>query len=266
MTHAGHSMPPPAVAVPPREVGAVEATTACHHCPLRAMPVFKHRSEEEIDFIQRFKAGERSARAGERILDENQRETRLFTVLSGWVFRFRTLEGDRRQIINFGLPGDFLGLQATLDDSMSHGIETLTDVRLCHFERDKLWELYGEHPRLAYDMTWLAAQEERTFEEQLLTLGQRTAFERIAYLLWHLYDRGRHVGLVRDNAIELPIRQQHIADTLGLSLVHTNKTLQKIREDGAIEMRERCLHVLDERRLIEHGRIEQAIWKRRPLL
>ena len=242
------------------------ATTACRACPLRAMPVFKHRCEEEVDFIQRFKAGERTASAGERILDENQRETHLYTVLTGWVFRYRTLEGNRRQIINFGLPGDFLGLQATLDDTMSHGIETLTEVRLCQFEREQLWELYGEHPRLAYDVTWLAAQEERTFEEQLLTLGQRSAFERIAYLLWHLYDRGRHVGLVCDNMIELPIRQQHIADTLGLSLVHTNKTLQKIREDGAIEIRERCLHVLDEQRLIEHGRIERALWQRRPLL
>ena len=259
MTHAINDTTPDLVV-------AGNGTTACHHCPLRAKDVFKQRSDEEVDFLQRFKAGERLARAQERILDENQRETHLYTVLTGWVFRYRTLEGNRRQIINFGLPGDFLGLQATLDDTMSHGIETLTEVRLCQFEREQLWRLYGEHPRLAFDVTWLAAQEERSFEEQLLTLGQRTAFERIAYLLWHLYDRGRHVGLVQDNTIELPIRQQHIADTLGLSLVHTNKTLQKIREDGAIEIRERCLHVLDEKRLIEHGRIERALWQRRPLL
>ena len=71
---------------------------------------------------------------------------------------------------------------------------------------------------------------------------------------------------MHDNTIELPIRQQHIADTLGLSLVHTNKTLQKIREDGAIEIRERNLHILDEQRLIQHGRIERALWQRRPLL
>ncbi len=230
------------------------------------MAVFKERSGEEVDFIQSFKGGEQHAPAGTTILNENQHGTRLFTVLSGWVFRFRTLEGNRRQIINFGLPGDFLGLQATLDDMMSHGIETLTSVTLCHFERDRLWELYQNHPRLAYDMTWLAAQQERTFEEQLLTLGQRTAFERVAYLLWHLFDRGRHVGLVTDNTLELPIRQQHIADTLGLSLVHTNKTLQKIREDGAIAIKERALHVIDEARLIDHGRVERSLWGPRPLL
>ena len=230
------------------------------------MPIFKHRSPEEVDFIQAFKAGELRAAAGATILRENEHATQLFTVLSGWVFRYRTLEGSRRQIINFGLPGDFLGLQATLDDKMSHGIETLAPVVLCHFDRSKLWELYQGHPKLAYDLTWLAAQQERSFEEQLLTLGQRTAFERIAYLLWHLFDRGRSVGLVRDNTLELPIRQIHIADTLGLSLVHTNKTLQKIREDGAIEIKERALHVLDERRLIEHGRVDTSLSSVRPLL
>ena len=230
------------------------------------MDIFKHRAPEEVDFIQKFKDGERHAAAGATILQEREHAVHLYTVLSGWVFRYRTLDGNRRQIINFGLPGDFLGLQATLDDKMSHGIETLTPVTLCHFERQKLWELYQNHPRLAYDLTWLAAQQERSLEEQLLTLGQRTAFERISFLLWHLFDRARQLGLVQNDTLDLPIRQQHLADSLGLSLVHTNKTLQKIREDGAIEVKERTLRVLDESRLIRHGLVDSNDTSVRPLL
>ncbi len=245
---------------------AVTALTACTSCPLRELDVFKDRNRSEVTFIERFKDGERVAPAGTTIVKEGMNNERLFTVLSGWVFRYRTLEGSRRQIINYGLPGDFLGLQATIDDVMSHGIETLTDVTLCHFDRDKLWSLYVDHPRLAYDMTWIAARQERSFEEQLLTLGQRTAFERIAYLLWHLFDRARDVGLVVDNTVTLPIRQQHIADTLGLSLVHTNKTLQKIREDGAIDIHDRAMHVRDEARLIRLGRIDTSLSSKRPLI
>ena len=243
-----------------------ETTTACVACPLRALDVFKDRNQSEVSFIQQFKAGEQVARAGTIIVAEREHNERLFTVLSGWVFRYRTLEGNRRQIINYGLPGDFLGLQATLDDAMSHGIQTLTDVTLCHFAQNKLWTLYAEHPRLAFDMTWLAARQERSFEEQLLTLGQRTAFERIAYLLWHLYDRARDVGLVHNDSVKLPIRQQHIADTLGLSLVHTNKTLQKIREDGTIDIEDRYLHVKDEAGLIRHGRVDTSLSGARPLI
>lgn len=241
-------------------------TTACLACPLRELPVFKDRVLSEIETVQELKGGELRAPPGTRIQEEDSSGTRLFTVLSGWVFRYRTLDADRRQIVNFGLPGDFLGLQATLDDAMDHGIETLTDTTLCFFERERLWQLYAAHPKLAFDVTWLAAQQERTFEEQLLTLGQRTAFERIAYLLWHLFDRGRSAGLVRDNMLDMPIRQRHIADTLGLSLVHTNKTLQKIKDDGAIAIEDRCLRILDEERLIRHGRVRHRLYGRRPLL
>ena len=241
-------------------------TTACHACPLREMEIFRARNDAEVSFIQKFKGGEHLAAAGSTVLEEKSRNEKLYTVLSGWVFRYRTLDGGRRQIINFGLPGDFLGLQATLDDPMSHGIEALTEVTLCHFQRGKLWELYTDHPHLAYDMTWLAAQQERSFEEHLMTLGQRTAFERVAYLLWHLFDRARSVGLVTNNSVLLPVRQHHLADTLGLSLVHTNKTLQKIRKDGAIELIDQCLHIIDEQRLIAMGRVDIRFSTTRPLL
>lgn len=243
------------------------ATTACLACPLRALEIFKNRSVADVSFIQDFKAGEEFASPGTTLLRENEPNTRLFTVLSGWLFRYRTLEGGRkRQIINYGLPGDFMGLQATLDDPMSHGIETLTNVTVCYFERKRLWELFADHPQLSFDITWLAAQQERSFEEQLLTLGQRTGSERVAYLLWHLFDRARDVGLSVENVIELPLRQQHLADTLGLSLVHTNKTLQKIRELGVIDIKERCLYVLDEAQLRILGRVDTSFSRPRPLL
>ena len=245
---------------------SLTATTPCAACPLRALEVFRDRNAAEVGFIQDFKSGERVFPAGSAIFREKDHTDQLYTVLSGWVFRYRTLEGDRRQIINYALPGDFLGLQATLDDVMSHGIETLTEVTLCFFERNKLWTLYKEYPRLAYDMTWLAAQQERSFEEQLLTLGQRTAFERIAYLLWHLFDRARDLGLTKNNSVALPIRQQHLADTLGLSLVHTNKTLQKIREAGTIEIQDRFLHIHDEAQLIRMGRVDTSFSRKRPLI
>jgi CRP/FNR family transcriptional regulator len=243
------------------------ATTSCLACPLRALEVFKHRSRADVSYIQAFKAGEEYVAPVATLIRENEPNTRLFTVLSGWLFRYRTLDGGhRRQIINYGLPGDFMGLQATLDDPMSHGIEALTNVTVCYFEQDRLWELFADHPQLSFDITWLAAQQERSFEDQLLTLGQRTGFERVAYLLWHLFDRARDVGLAVDNVLELPLRQQHLADTLGLSLVHTNKTLQKIRELGAIDIRERCLYVLDEAHLRALGRVDTSFSQRRPLL
>ena len=163
---------------------AITAVTACGNCPLRELDVFKGRNQSEVAFIERFKDGEQLAPAGSTILSRgNAQHQALHRSVRLGRSATAPWKGARRQIINYALPGDFLGLQATLDDAMSHGIEALSDVTLCHFDREKLWTLYVDHPRLAFDMTWIAARQERSFEEQLLTLGQRSAFERIAYLL-----------------------------------------------------------------------------------
>jgi CRP/FNR family transcriptional regulator len=240
--------------------------TRCVDCPLRLLEIFRDRSPDDVNFLQGFKAGELVVSPGTSIMAQDAKSTYFFTILSGWAFRYRTLEDGRRQIINYGLPGDFLGLQASLSNPMSHGVEALTNIVLCVFPRDKLWNLFVHHPEIAYDITWLAAREERTLDEHLLSIGRKTALERLAYLLWYLFDKARGVGLVKANKLELPMSQSHLADTLGLSLVHTNKTLQKLREKNCIVLDDRTLKIIDEAALKELGRVEAVVPAQRPLI
>ena len=86
----------------------------------------------------------------------------------------------------------------------------------------------SEHPRLGYDITWLSAHEEGHVDDHLLTAGRRNATERVALLLMHLYRRMERIGLVEGGSVAFLLNQQHIADALGLSLVHTNKTLRRL--------------------------------------
>jgi CRP/FNR family transcriptional regulator len=245
---------------------AAQLTTPCAKCPLRALAVFRDRSPLDIDFLQDFKVGELTVEAGGAIFLEQSMSSHLFTVLSGWAFRYKTLDDGRRQIINFALPGDFLGLQSSISEVMSHGVEALTNSVLCVFPRDKLWALFNKDPQLAYDITWLAAREERTLDDQILSLGRRTALERTAYLLWYLYDKARDLGMVKRKRLDLPLRQTHLADTLGLSLVHTNKTLQRLRKMGLIELDERQLKIIDEEALKGLSRAEAIPPAARPLI
>ena len=106
----------------------------------------------------------------------------------------------------------------------------MTTVTLCAFERDRLWDLFSAHPKLGYDITWLAAREEKMVDDNLVTTGRRNAGERVAMLLMHLYRRAERLGLVQDGWVAFPLNQQHIADALGLSLVHTNKTLRRLQQ------------------------------------
>src|SRR5665213_1976624 len=79
----------------------------------------------------------------------------------GCAFRYKTLPDGRRQILNYALPSDLIGLQGAVNDEMQHSVEALTDVTLCVFPREKLWDLYKDYPALAFDITWLAAREEQ---------------------------------------------------------------------------------------------------------
>jgi CRP-like cAMP-binding protein len=217
----------------------------CENCPLRKLPVFRPFEKEELAFVSRFKTGELSVDRGATVLVEGAHSAHLHTALAGWAFRYKLLPDGRRQILNYVMPGDLIGLQGSLMEAMSHSVEALSPMLLCVFERDHLHELYRRHPGLAYDITWLASREEQMLDENLLSLGRRTALERAAYLLAFIAGRATAVGLDAGSSLDIPMTQQHIADTLGLSLVHTNKTLRKLVQRGLISWQERGCVVRD---------------------
>jgi CRP-like cAMP-binding protein len=230
------------------------------------MTHFRDFTPEELKFVSSFKRGELVAETGSMILAEGAHSAQLFTLLSGWAFRFKTLEDGRRQILNYALPGDLIGLQGSVIGAMEHSVEALSPVVLCVFQRDGLADLYKKQPGLSFDVTWLAAREERMLDEHLLSVGRRSATERAAYLLAFLYSRAAQVGLAENTSLLIPISQQHVADTLGLSIVHTNKTLRKLADRKLIRWHDRACEVLDVRGLMELSGWEGMTERRRPLI
>jgi CRP-like cAMP-binding protein len=229
----------PAPVYPPR------CAHPCEECGLRRNPAFLPVSAEELAAIQSFRTGTRVVDAGRPIVEEDRPSAHLFTLYSGWAFRFKTLSDGRRQILSFLLPGDFIGLQDEFAESHTHGVEAVTAVTLCVFARDRLWELFHGQPKLGYDITWLAAREEKMVDDNLVTAGRRNAAERVAMLLMQLYRRAERVGMAREGWVVFPFNQQHIADALGLSLVHTNKTLRRLQQLGLYKLDGGWLRILE---------------------
>ncbi|EYD74659.1 cAMP-binding protein [Rubellimicrobium mesophilum DSM 19309] len=241
-------------------------TVPCRDCPLRRQPLFVPFTEEEVLFMERFKQGELRVDPGTTILMEGSNSPQLYTVLRGQGVRYKTLEDGRRQVINFLFPGDFTGLQAGLMGEMKHSVEARTPMTLCAFDRAELWQLFKEQPARAYDLTWIAAVEEHFLGETIATLGQRDAVQRVAWALLKIWQRLRAVGLERNGTVPLPFRQQDLADALGLSLVHTNKTLARLRARQLCDWSERALRVLDAPGLAALGLVEAEPPERRPLM
>jgi CRP-like cAMP-binding protein len=207
--------------------------TACADCPLRRLPLFLEQSAEEHLLVQSLKKRDVRMGAVETLIHEGQTDAPLYTLLSGWDFRYKTLSDGRRQILSFLLAGDFIGVQQKMGDAAAHGVETLTDAVFCVFQRDALWELHRRSPAMGFNVTWLTAHEESLVDDTLLSVGRRSAEERIAMLLILLFKRA--AALEADGGatgVPFPLTQQHVADGLGLSLVHTNKTLRKLERRG----------------------------------
>lgn len=242
-----------------------QSITPCQECPLRDLPHFREFTEPELNFVAGFKTGELAVDSGALILMEGAHSAHLFTVLAGWAFRYKTLEDGRRQILNYLMPGDLVGLQGTVMGEMQHSVEALSPVTLCVFERGRLNGLFADHPSLAYDLTWMAASEERMLDSHLLSVGRRTALERAAYLLAFLHDKASRVGLLAKSA-PIPFTQQHVADTLGLSIVHTNKTLRKLAERDFIRWIDKGCQVLDPDGLAQLAGWEKDDKRQRPFI
>ena len=201
------------------------------------------------------------------LFEQGMEHEKLYTVLDGVMLRYRELEDGRRQIVNFMFPGALVGLQSSFAEPANHSIVALVDTRLCVFEKMSFFDMITQHPELCYDVIWLSAKEETALEEHLMSLGQRSAKERVTYLAVWLLDEAKVTGMARpDNIVELPIRQAQIADMLGLSLVHTNRTLKALAREGILEWTPRRIHIPDMDRAMEFAHFSTRRKAPRPFL
>ncbi|MEL6915508.1 MAG: Crp/Fnr family transcriptional regulator [Pseudomonadota bacterium] len=203
----------------------------------------------EFQRIQNIPGEERIARPGEVILREDDTSSRMFLVLEGMGLRYKTLADGSRQVVGFMFPGDFVGLQAGFAEKMSHAIEATTKMRFRTLKTQELESIFEDDPQRAIAITRLAVEEESALGEALATVGQREAIARLAWLFCKIHDRLTTLGLDDADGLPLPYRQQDVADALGLSLVHTNKTLAKLKRDDIASWSGRTLHIKDFDRL-----------------
>ena len=241
-------------------------STSCATCPLRRLPIFRPFTENELRFMERFKSGELVVDPGTPLLVEGSSAPQLYTTLSGMGLRYKMLSSGRRQVVNFLYPGDFIGLQAGVMGEMRHSVEATTRMRLCVFSRREFWSFVRSQPERAFDITWLAAMEEHFLGEALTSIGQRSAIERVAWALVRVWRRGRSLGMHVDGAMDMPYRQQDLADLLGLSLVHTNKTLAKLRERQMVAWSDGVLRISDVAALARLAEMDIEPEPMRPLI
>jgi CRP-like cAMP-binding protein len=205
-------------------------------------------SEEDRHDLNSLYADARDMGARRNIIREGDRPDHVHLMVEGWAARYKLLPDGARQITAFLLPGDFCDLHITILGEMDHGIATLTRSRVAFIPRARMDEL-TERPSLVKAFWWSTLVDEAVLRAWIVNIGRRDAFEAVGHLICELYVRMKNIGLVDDDRFDLPLTQEEIGDALGLTSVHVNRVLQRLRSEDLISFRQGLLTIHDYRAL-----------------
>jgi len=187
--------------------------------------------------------------SGVHLVDKGDRPHCVHILLRGWAARYDIVADGSRAITAFLLPGDLCDQHVTVLGQMDHSIVTLTDALVAYLPNGQLESVARDHPRIAQALWWSTLVDEAVLRAWLVNLGRRDAFEAIGHLLCELHARLAKAGVTDNSDFELPITQNEIADSQGLTVVHVNRMLQRLRREGYISLKGGRLVINDVTRL-----------------
>lgn len=168
-----------------------------------------------------------------------------FVILEGWACRYKLLPEGTRQITSFLLPGDTCDLNASVSNYMEHSIATLMTARVALVPRGTLEKLIETRPAITRAFWWTKLVDEDTLRAWIVSMGRRNGLQRVAHLMCELYVRAHSIGLTDGGRFELPLTQTLIGDALGLTPIHVNRVLRKLRLRGVMTLSGGSLAIAD---------------------
>jgi CRP/FNR family transcriptional regulator len=204
----------------------------CQNCEVRDRSICSALNDEELLQLNKITT-EVTLDANGIVFLEGDDSTYLFNIVAGAVRLSKSLPDGRRQVTGFLFPGDFLGL--SIKDIYTYSAEAIVDSKLCRFERKRLTKLLEEFPKLEQRLLVLASNELAQAQDHLLILGQKTANERLATLLWKFAER---IGQEVQNGyvFELPMNRADIGAYIGLTIETVSRTFTNLRNRGIIQV------------------------------
>lgn len=219
--------------------------TAVRNPLITKLESFTRLSDSDRQAVRDACGNTRKLGANRDVIHEGDRPDHVHLIIDGWAMRYKVVPDGSRQITAYLIPGDFCDLHGAVLKEMDHSIATVTPATVAYISHEKIAELTRERPQLTRALWWTTLVDEAVLRSWVVNLGRRDAYERIAHLMCEMHVRMKHVGLTDDGRFELPLTQVQIADTLGLTPVHTNRVLQRLRGEGLIEFKEKRLTILD---------------------
>ena len=206
-------------------------------------------TEAEREALQGLSRNSRAFRRGSDLICEGDKPDSVFLLLEGWAYRYKHLANGSRQIMAYLIPGDLCDIRIFLFEEMDHSIGLLSDAKVVKIPAIEILDLMDRFPRIERAMMWATLVDEATLREWLLNVGQRDALQRLSHLFCELSVRLSVVKLVDRDTFAMPLTQAELADTTGMTTVHVNRSLQRLRKEGLIRLKDGNMTILDFDRL-----------------
>ena len=186
-----------------------------------------------------------SSDAGTQILAQDKSSDCVFVLCAGWAFRYIQLPNGGRQILQFLLPGEIFTASSVFEARLHFSVKALTAVQVSGMRRAEVQSRLAANPAVVVALANSCSVDAEASDKLIAVLGRLSAEERIAYLFLHVMRRLGARNVIRDHRYPFPLRQQHIADAVGLTSVHVSRVVSLFRERGIVELSHGVLTVLN---------------------
>jgi len=202
-------------------------------------------------YPQRISAHREFVRQGDTVQD-------ACLVVDGLVARFGQLEDGSRQIISLHIPGDVVDLYALMLSSAPSSLLALTNSTILNVPLDALRGAAMTHQGLATAFWRDCAADAAIVAQWLVNVGRKNARGRIAHLICEMAVRYAQIDELRGCSFPFPITQEQLADALGLTSVHVNRSIKTLRQDGVVQIARAGVTILDWKGLASIGEFDSG--------
>jgi CRP-like cAMP-binding protein len=204
------------------------------HILLKKLTALHNLSEEEQRAVLAVLGPSREVSRGTDIVSDGSTPTHTTVMLAGSACRYKMMPGGNRHILTFQFPGDMTDLYSYVMKHLDHAVGALSDCSIAQIPHEKIAALCDEYPNLQYAF-WRDTMVDASISHSWALGGGRKTVERVAHMLCEIFVRLEAVGLAElERPLPYVLTQKDFADALGLSLVHTSKTLAILKQKNLI--------------------------------
>lgn len=211
-----------------RKLESISTLTSEEAAALRGLPMTLKRLDDDAD-----------------IVCIGDRPSHCCLLVDGFLFRYITLPTGARQITSLHVPGDMPDLQSLHLEVMDHSLGALAPSTVAFIPHAAVHDLVKRYTGIASALWRDTLVDAAIFREWIANVGQRSAYQRAAHLMCEFVYKMRAVGLANEDGCPFPLTQQEMGNSMGLSVVHVNRTLQALRADGLIVLKAKHLKIPD---------------------